>query len=65
MGQQGGGGYDLGVSLSGSASATSGLDQAFSRIFGDNIVGGSPKWMLPVLIVAGAVVAVVWILRKW
>jgi hypothetical protein len=60
----GGGGYDFGVALSGSSSATSGLDQSLSRLFGDNIAGGSSKWLMPILIVSAAVVAIVWLLRR-
>ena len=53
-----GGGYDLGVSLSTSSSATSGIGPTQ---FGDNIAGGFhlPGWLPFVLVGAGVIVAVV------
>ncbi len=64
MGQ--GGGYDFGIALSGSSSATSGLEGNFSKIFGDKFVGGLglPKWALPVAIVVGGLLLLTWILRR-
>jgi hypothetical protein len=57
-------GTDLGVSLSGSSSATSGIGT--SR-FGDFNVGGLaglPKWTVPLLIVGIFVVATLFVLRR-
>jgi len=54
----GGGGYDIGASLSGSSSASSGIGPTQ---FGDNIAGGFklPAWLPLVLIGAGVIVSVV------
>ncbi len=62
----GGGGYDIGASLSASSSATSGNAGGFSQSFGDNIAGGFklPKWFATVAIVAVFVVAVLFIVRS-
>jgi hypothetical protein len=56
--QPGGGGYDLGLSLSGSSSASSGIGAVQ---YGDKITGGFklPGWLPLVLVGAGVVVSVV------
>ena len=57
-------GTDLGVSLSGSSSATSGIGP--SR-FGDFNVGGLaglPKWTVPLVIALLFVTAIVLVIRK-
>ena len=52
------GGYDIGLSLSGSSSASSGIGAVQ---YGDKIVGGMklPAWLPLVLIGAGVLVSVV------
>jgi hypothetical protein len=54
-------GTDLGVSLSGSSSATSAAE---GDTFGDNIAGGLslPKWFLPFTV--GAFAIVVFLVRR-
>jgi len=53
-----GGGYDIGLSLSGSSSATSGIGAVQ---YGDKITGGFklPAWLPIVLVGAGVIVSVV------
>lgn len=59
------GGTKLDFALSGSSSATSGLRQDFNRIFGDNNSGGgSSRFLMPILVISGAVLAIVWLLRR-
>jgi hypothetical protein len=62
-----GGGYDIGASLSGSSSATSGASFDFRNLFGDTIVGGrkpTPPWLMLVIVGAITAVAIVFVLRK-
>jgi hypothetical protein len=62
-----GGGYDLGLALSGSSSASSGQQLDFRNFFGDLNVGGGaglPRWALPLIILAAFGVAIVWIVRR-
>lgn len=65
------GGTDVGASLSGSSSATSGLENRQTTTFGDFIVGtgakkseGLPPWML--VAIAGAVLVgvTIFLVRK-
>jgi hypothetical protein len=53
-----GGGYDLGLAVSGSSSATSGIGPLQ---FGDNVAGGFslPGWLPYALLGAGVIIAVV------
>jgi hypothetical protein len=63
-----GGGYDIGASLSGSSSATSGASFDFRNLFGDTIVGGKrqqPTWIILAAIGAVAAVVIVFLLRKF
>ena len=60
---------DVNASLSGSSSATAGLDQggAFQNVFGDQIVGGkkpTPPWLQLVLGGAIALLFLIWIVRR-
>lgn len=60
-------GTDLGLSLSASGSATSGLEGNLSRLTGDVFTGGSKppnKWILPAIIAGVFTLAVVWILHR-
>ncbi len=60
------GGYDIGASLSGSSSATSGFSGDFRNLFGAVTSGGQkqPPWLFLAAIAAVAVVAVVFVIRK-
>jgi hypothetical protein len=64
--KQAGGGYDIGASLSGSSSATSGASIGHNERSGDFIIGGSKfsPWILPLVILAVVVVVTLWIIRK-
>ena len=55
---------DVGASLSGSSSATSGLTQSFDNIFGDHNAGGGPSWVMPAIIGAIALVIIIWLIRR-
>jgi hypothetical protein len=62
-----GSGYDFGLALSGSSSASSGQQVDFRNFFGDLNVGGGaglPKWALPLIILAAFGMAIVWIVRR-
>lgn len=61
------GGYDIGASLSGSSSATSGADAGNYQRFGDLIVGGKkplPPWLFPILVVGVVLIAALFLIRK-
>lgn len=63
--QQGGGGYDFGIALSTSSSATSGLEGNFSNIFGDHIAGTAiPVWIPFAILGAVFLLAGMWILSR-
>lgn len=62
-----GGGYDIGASISGSSSATSGFSADFRNLFGDTIVGGkkpTPPWLMLAVVGAITAVAIVFVMRK-
>jgi hypothetical protein len=56
-------GGSYGLALSGSSSATSG---AHGDVFGDNVAGGLnlPKWFLPLVVGAVALVSIVFLVRR-
>jgi len=61
-----GGGYDIGASLSGSSSATSGASFDFRNLFGETVTGGKkpPPWLLLAALAAVTAVAIVFVIRK-
>jgi len=60
------GGYDIGASLSGSSSATAGLQGDFREIFGDHIVGKKPVPIWLPLAAIGALVflGIIFLIRR-
>lgn len=57
--------YGASLSASASNSQTTGFKQDFRGIFGDNIAGGGVnRWLGPIVIIAVAVVAIVWLMRR-
>jgi len=59
----GSGGYDIGASLAAAATATSGSQVTHgNKQIGTS--GGTPNWILPVIVAAAVIVAVVFLVRK-
>jgi hypothetical protein len=63
-------GFDLGASLSGSSSATSGLSQDFRGVFGGDFVvgkgasGGLPSWVWLAALGVAALGVTLWLIRR-